>query len=69
MSEVSVERCRNCKHIKTLHATDSGGSYCCRGWLYNLNETPLPHCYCPGYEPLDNLEYLEMRVTDKEEHE
>jgi hypothetical protein len=61
-----LRRCRNCKHVESIHQTDDGGSYCRRGWLVDYPDGDhLPHCYCPGYEPLDNLEYLELKYEQQ----
>jgi hypothetical protein len=62
-----VNRCRNCEHIESIHGNDGGGSHCRRGWLVSYqNGKMLPHCYCKGYEPLDNLKYLEYMSKRKD---
>jgi hypothetical protein len=57
---MKVDRCRKCKHVKLVHLNDADGSQCNYGWLLKLDGTfANAACHCDGYEPLDNLEYLE----------
>jgi hypothetical protein len=62
---MKVDRCRHCYHVKGIHLDDADGSQCNSGWLLNFDGTLAnPECHCDGYEPLDNLEYLEMKCNE-----
>ena len=52
--------CRNCLCAKEWHPMD--GPY----RVGSETEFTMHNCYCQGYEPLDNLEYLEWKLEKKE---
>jgi len=59
-----IDRCRKCKHVELVHSVTY--LQCNNGWLLKPNGTfANAACHCTGYEPLDNLEFLEMKYGQR----
>lgn len=56
------DRCRFCSHAAVLHLTIKNFGMDNQQGSWDRCVQPALNCSCPGFAPIDNLDYLETKI-------